>query len=348
MTEYYIETVKSLLEREKDHKFKFGSFFAGGGGSSTGYRMGGGKPVFVNEFVPEAIETYKKNWPNTKIFPDDIRKLTSDDILKNCNLQKGELDLLDGSPPCSAFSIAGKVEKNWNKNKKYSDTMQKNVEDLFFDYIRMVEGIQPKIFVAENVAGLTKGKSKGYLNLILKNLKECGYQVEARILDAKYLGVPQSRPRLIFVGLRNDLYDQKYKGKFHPRPEKNMVSLSQAFKGLEFTENDKKETDISKYKTGKILKKMEPGEKKFISLQKAHPNKISPCVTATTGYISAREVRHWDNRAFTVNEVKRIMSIPDDYILTGIYVQKIERLGRMVAPLMYKKLSENLINQGIL
>jgi DNA (cytosine-5)-methyltransferase 1 len=87
---------------------------------------------------------------------------------------------------------------------------------------------------------------------------------------------------------------------------------------------------------------------KYFSLVKTNPKSYAPTITATTGTKGAAKPIHWDNRSFTVSEVKRIMSIPDDYILTGSYSQQVERLGRMVAPLMYKHLCEHLIKIGVL
>lgn len=352
MTNYKIESVKELKENTEDgkHVFEFVSLFAGGGGSSTGYRMAGGKALAVNEFIPEAINTYRANWPSTYIFEGDIKKLNPDDILKQIGKEKGELDLLDGSPPCSAFSTAGSREKGWGKTKSYSDSKQTNVEDLFFDYIRMIDGIQPKIFIAENVSGLAKGKAKGYLNEIMRGLRACGYTVSCKILDAKWLGVPQSRQRTIFVGVRNDLWREEFAGNLHPKPLKNIVTLAEAFKGLTFSDKDISETSLNRYAVYKLLTTLKAGQThhKAFTLRKNSPNEHSSCITATTGKIGARETYHWDNRAHTVAEIKRIMSIPDDYILTGDYSKQVERLGRMVAPFMYKELCNNLIRIGVL
>jgi DNA (cytosine-5)-methyltransferase 1 len=351
MTDYSIPTVKQLLESTENggHKFEVVSLFAGGGGSSTGYRMAGGKVLAINEFIPEAIATYQANWPTTKIIPGDIRKLTGKDILSLIGKESGELDILDGSPPCSAFSTAGSREKGWGKTKSYSDATQSNVEDLFFEYIRILRDIKPKVFVAENVSGLAKGVAKGYLNEILRELRISGYNVTCKILDAKWLGVPQSRTRTIFVGIRNDLWRDSMKGRTHPAPQERVVTLEQAFKGLIFTDRDKAETEMSKYATGRELIKLRPGEQseKYFQLVKCHPQKVSGCVTASAGNIGIACVKHWDNRAFTVNEVKRIMSIPDDYVLTGTYQQKVERLGRMVAPFMMKALAEHIYDLGV-
>jgi DNA (cytosine-5)-methyltransferase 1 len=349
---YKIPLVKDLIinTENNNHKFEVVSLFAGGGGSSTGYRMAGGKVLAINEFIPEAIKTYKSNWSSTKIITEDIRKINGNQILKIINKNQGELDILDGSPPCSAFSTVGSREKGWGKIKQYSDSKQSNVEDLFFDYIRILREIMPKVFIAENVSGLTKGAAKGYLNVILRELRLSDYYVECKVLDAKWLGIPQSRQRTIFVGIRNDLMKENYKNKLHPKPINNIVTLKEAFNGLILNDNDKKETDLKKYAIYKLLKNMplDSAHKKRFSLKKTHPLKYSPCITATNGNIGAANAVHWENRAFTVNEVKRIMSVPDDYILTGTYQQKVERLGRMVAPFMMKAVSENILKLGVL
>ena len=351
MSDYIVPSVAEIKAAAALNKPKFEavSLFAGGGGSSTGYRMAGGKILAINEFIPEAINTYRANWPDTIILPGDVRKLTPEQILAEIGKAKGELDILDGSPPCSAFSTAGAREKGWGKTKKYSDSEQKNVEDLFFEYIRILRGTMPKVFVAENVSGLAKGTAKGYLNEILRELRSSGYQVSCKILDAKWLGVPQSRARAIFVGVRDDLWKPEYAGKLHPAPKDKIVTLESAFAGLGFSDKDREETDIKKYAIYKELQKLKKGEQsaKYFSLCKADPQSYSPCITATAGNIGAAKACHWSDRAFTVAEVRRIMSIPDDYVLTGSYQQQVERLGRMVAPLMMKAVAENICNLGV-
>lgn len=207
----------------------------------------------------------------------------------------------------------------------------------------------PKVFVAENVSGLAKGTAKGYLNEILRELRTSGYQVSCKILDAKWLGVPQSRTRAIFVGIRDDLWRLEYQGKLHPIPRDKIVTLESAFANLGFSDKDREETDIKKYAIYKELQKLKKGaqSEKYFSLCKAEPQSYSPCITATAGNIGAAKACHWDDRAFTVSEVRRIMSVPDDYVLTGTYQQQVERLGRMVAPLMMKAVADNLYNLGV-
>ena len=352
MTDYKIPTVKELRSATESggHKFEVVSLFAGGGGSSTGYRMAGGKVLAVNEFVPEAVKTYKANWPKTEVLTGDVRKISGQDILDVIGRKPGQLDILDGSPPCSAFSTAGSRDKGWGKAKKYSDTSQENVEDLFFDYIRILRDIRPKVFVAENVSGLAKGVAKGYLNQILRELRASNYEVSCKILDAQWLGVPQKRARTIFIGVRRDLWKSEFKGRLHPRPSADRPTLSDAFQGLTFSDDDRKQTDVKRYAIYKLLLQMQAGtsHKKRFSLKKCASKGQAFCITATSGTIGAANPMHWDNRAFTVSEVKRIMSIPDDYVLTGTYKHQVERLGRMVAPFMMKAVAENILRLGVL
>lgn len=188
--------------------------FAGGGGSSTGWRMAGFHVVYANEFVPAAADTYRANSaPDTIVDERDIRGVTGQDILTQIGCAVGDLDVLSGSPPCSSFSTAGKRSAKWGTVNVYSDTQQRT-DDLFYEYARLIKDIQPRVFVAENVSGLVKGVSKGYFKAILAAMQGCGYRVSARLLNAAWLGVPQSRQRLIFVGVRNDMN----RAPVHPKP----------------------------------------------------------------------------------------------------------------------------------
>jgi DNA (cytosine-5)-methyltransferase 1 len=193
------------------------STFSGCGGSSLGYKMAGFRVLWASEFIPAAQDTYRANHPATILDTRDIRNVQASDILGAIGMKPGELDLFDGSPPCASFSTAGKREAGWGKVKAYSDTKQRT-DDLFFEYSRLIKGVQPKVFVAENVSGLVKGTAKGYFLEILAELKSCGYVVSAKLLDAQWLGVPQMRQRVIFVGVRNDLVARYGVKPAHPKP----------------------------------------------------------------------------------------------------------------------------------
>ena len=171
------------IEEVPGNGFSVVSTFSGGGGSCLGYRMAGYRVLYASEFIPEAQKTYRLNHPGVYLDTRDIRQVTPGSIFEIVGKRPGEIDLFDGSPPCCAFSLCGKREKGWGKPHAYSDKAQR-VDDLFFEYTRLLKGLRPKVFVAENVKGLTIGTAKGYFKLILRALKECGYRVKAAVLNA--------------------------------------------------------------------------------------------------------------------------------------------------------------------
>jgi len=215
------------------------STFSGCGGSSLGYRMAGFKVVWANEFVPIAQASYIANSaPETILDKRDIKTITVSDILAATGLAVGALDLLDGSPPCQAFSTAGKRERGWGEEKRYAHGATQKNEDLFVEYIRLVRGLQPKVFVAENVSGLIKGVAKGYFKEILAALKACGYVVEVKLLDAQWLGVPQVRQRVIFMGVRTDVQ----RPPAFPRPLPYRYSVRDALPWIGASEGERQTT----------------------------------------------------------------------------------------------------------
>lgn len=314
------------------------STFSGGGGSSTGYRMAGYKVLYANEFIEAAQDTYKANKADYTILDGrDIRTVTGADILEKINLKKGELDLFDGSPPCASFSTAGKRHKQWGETKKYSDSKQR-ADDLFFEFSRLINDIQPKTFIAENVSGLVKGTAKGYFKEILIELKNCGYRVEAKLLNSAFLGVPQARERVIFVGVRTDL---GLVPKF-PKPLDYYYTIEDAWKNIK--EPPEKETNVDKYSIKKLWYETKLGKQhpKRFNLVRPHPKKPSPTMMATQTVGAAQVMHPLEPRALSISEVKRICSFPDDYVLTGNFGQKKERMGRSVPPLMMKAISQTV------
>lgn len=201
----------------ESHGLTVVSTFAGCGGSSTGYRMAGFKVLLANEYDEHAQTCYMVNKrPWTKLERRDIRSVTAEDIMAATGLQPGELDVLDGSPPCQGFSTAGKRKVGDPRNT------------LFGDYARLLEGLKPKVFVAENVSGMVKGTMKGIFKEILALLKSKGYRVTCKLLDAQWLGVPQRRQRVIFVGVREDLCQEHGVGPVYPKPLPRNYSVREA------------------------------------------------------------------------------------------------------------------------
>jgi DNA (cytosine-5)-methyltransferase 1 len=312
------------------------STFSGGGGSSTGYRMAGFKVLWANEFIDAARDTYRANMaPHTILDGRDIRQVQASEILEAIKLKPGELDLFDGSPPCSSFSTAGKRQAGWGQVKKYSDKAQRT-DDLFFEYIRLLRDLKPKTFVAENVSGLVKGAAKGYFIEIMRELKASGYRVKCKILDAQWLGVPQARQRTIFVGVREDLGLDPV----HPDPLPYRYTVGESVQGLALEGESKwlkKGTDTHTYwlatKQGQALSdacKKLTGKNSFLTHVKQSPSRHANTITQGT-----QQLYHWtEPRTLTLQELRRIGGFPDDYLLTGNFTQKWERIGRAVPPVM--------------
>ena len=364
---YNLEDVKKA---SAENKFTVISTFAGGGGSSTGYRLAGGNILCINEFVEEARKTYKENYPDTPIMPDDIKQLKGENFLETAGIQKGELDILDGSPPCSAFSMCGTLGKagskhsdGWGKTKKYSTgKIVENIEDLFFEYVRIAKDIKPKVIIGENVAGLDAGEAKQKRNQIDKAIGEIGYDVSYKILNAAYFGVPQSRRRLFFIAVREDVlpkteYNFMTIQNIFPQENKEVVTIGEAFDGIELDPEEVKWcTDTwlnsAHYKDTASLMPDDPD--KVLGGNDFHPKgwhfnvkKMSRHHPAQTITTNADVCHYIEKRRLTISEIKRIMGLPDDFIVTGSMSQKIERCGRMVPSLMMKALAESVYKNVI-
>lgn len=330
------------------------STFSGGGGSSTGYRMAGFRVLWASEFVEAARKAYAANKaPYTVVDGRDIRQVQPEDILEATGLKPGELDLFDGSPPCASFSTAGKREAGWGKVKKYSDTAQRT-DDLFFEFSRLVRGLQPKTFVAENVSGLVKGTAKGYFLQILADLKACGYRVKCKVLDAQWLGVPQTRQRTIFVGVREDLGMEPV----FPKPLPYRYSVRDAIPWIVSLKRDSGghegvySCDVNTSPCQTIRTASGGAQTRFeVEVQHgARPKEFSSAEKPSPAVVASRvaDVRAGtERRKFTIAEVKRICSFPDDFILPGSYAQQWERLGRAVPPVMMMHIAV-AVRDGIL
>lgn len=181
------------------------SCFACGGGSSMGYKLAGFDVIGCNEIDKLMMDIYIKNHNPKFAFLEPIQTLKDRTDLPP---ELFNLDVLDGSPPCSTFSMVGSREKAWGKMKKFREGQSEQVLDtLFFDFIDLAKKLQPKVIVAENVKGLLLGNAIKYVQRIYADFEAAGYYCQHWLLDAQYMGVPQKRQRVFFVCLRKDLIE---------------------------------------------------------------------------------------------------------------------------------------------
>lgn len=330
---------KAIVPREANAPTVI-STFAGGGGSSTGYLMAGFRELLAVEWDDNAVQTLRLNYPHLDIYHGDIAKLSVDEVLRRTGLQPGELDVFDGSPPCQGFSTAGKRDFNDDRNQ------------LFREYVRLLRGLRPKVFVMENVSGMVKGKMKLIFAEILRELKASGYQVSARLLDAKFFHVPQSRQRMIFIGVRDDLGIEPS----HPKAESMPATFRSAVSGLpedvQLPEIDHVWVDEIQRNTKwiHVAKNLKPG-------QKLVPHQASgirlfydkPCPTiqknappGVAPYVRNSMVHPTQARTLSIREMARCQSFPDSYHFVQALNNGMHRIGNSVPPLFMEAIARHI------
>ena len=317
------------------------STFAGAGGSSLGYSMAGFRELLAVEWDDNAVETFRLNFPEVPVYHGDIAALSVEEVLRLTGLKPGELDVFDGSPPCQGFSTAGKRQMDDPRNS------------LFREFVRLLRGLRPKVFVMENVSGMVKGKMKLVFAEIMRELKASGYVVSARLLNAMYFGVPQSRQRMIFVGVRADLGIAPS----HPRAQTKPVGVLDAlgwdgriewFTG--FSAGDSRSFALpapivmkdgiggsghSKYRlisNSSYKETLKPIDMPCPTITKTAPEHS---VAMLGGSAVAR-------RRFEIDEVKRIASFPGEFNLIGKYAEQWARIGNSVPPLFMRAIAQHI------
>lgn len=190
-----------------------------------GYKLAGFDVIGCNEIDPKMMDAYIANHNPRFPYLESIQTFKDRDDLPP---ELYDLDILDGSPPCSSFSMAGNREKDWGKEKKFREGQADQVLDrLFFDFIDLAKKLQPKVVIAENVKGLLLGDAQKYVNEILLAFNDAGYHVSYKLLDASKMGVPQMRERVFFYAVRKDLHNGEFEDLFQSEPR-----LELEFEGL--------------------------------------------------------------------------------------------------------------------
>jgi DNA (cytosine-5)-methyltransferase 1 len=185
------------------HGRKVLSCFSGGGGSSMGYKLAGYDVVGGVEIDAGMADCYERNLKPKFLHRGDIRELAA---MKDFPAELQCLDVLDGSPPCSTFSMVGNRERDWGVEKKFREGQKKQVLDtLFFDFIALADRLRPKMVIGENVMGMLLGRAQGYVARILESFRRIGYNAHWRVLRSESMGVPQARHRVFFFAVRDDL-----------------------------------------------------------------------------------------------------------------------------------------------
>jgi DNA (cytosine-5)-methyltransferase 1 len=278
------------------------------------------------EWDDNAVATFKLNFPDVPVYHGDICLLTVEECMKLAGLSgSGELDLLDSSPPCQGFSSAGKRILDDPRNQ------------LFREFVRLNRGLKPKVFVMENVSGMVKGKMKLVFAEIMRELKASGYRVSARLLNAMYFHVPQSRERMIFIGVREDLEIEPS----HPKAESRPVTVREAMLFGEPCNLD--ELDLERWYNipqggnfKNLSSRLRISARYSNAFRKLHPEK--PCYTMTTG----RFFHPVEPRKISDIEVMLFSSFPVKFNFAKGGKQLGQCIGNSVPPLLAEAIARHI------
>lgn len=321
----------------------FGTFICGGG-SSMGYKLAGFHHLGGVELDEKVAATYELNHNPQYLYNMDIREFNK---LENLPPELYNLDILDGSPPCSTFSTAGQRDKAWGKEKKFAEGQKlQTLDDLVFVYCDTILKLQPKCFLLENVSGIIKGNAKSYSKRIAEYLTQNGYTVQVFCLNGATMGVPQARERVFFIGHKSEYRLPRLSLFFNERPIPfgDCIDENGLHKPLNeretFLFNNRKYGDCNLGDTNaRVIGK----DVCFNSLW-LYRNKVCPTIASTSA--ENRQIYHFDN-PWKINdkELLTVSTFPQDY--SSPYKDIGWLVGMSVPPVMTAQIAYQIYKQWL-
>ena len=290
------------------------SLFSGAGGLDLGFRMAGHKIVWANDLYEDAVETYKKNI-GKHIVCKDISLIDAKDI--------PDADIVIGGFPCQGFSVA-------NVKRHIGD--ERN--ELYKQLIRIIKAKNPKFFLAENVKGLTNFAKGKIFKMILGDFESLGYKVKYKVLNAADYGVPQTRQRVIIIGVRNDIkWEYEFPEPTHTKEgtgkSKQWISVSEALNYIPDPDcaNSLPNHTYSKYKLN---------INGYLGHRLLDPSKPAPTVTARGDNKGGVVIHPHPNgkRRMSCRELAAIQSFPLNFEFSGTNSSVYRQIGNAVPPLL--------------
>ncbi len=320
------------------HGLKVFSTFACGGGSTMGYKLAGYDVVGANDIDPQMAEVYKANHHPRFYFQMPVKEMLTAELPDELY----NLDVLDGSPPCSSFSMAGAREKHWGKKKKFREGQASQVlDDLFFDWVALVDKLRPRVAIAENVRGMLAGRAREYTLEVKRALLQAGYVPQLFIMNGSHLGVPQARERIFFIATRNDLALPGVRLEFNIPPVTAGEVASRCA-------NDGKGRPLSPaYRQwwarmgtdyGSFNNHHPTGS--FFNTRKLHPGKVTNTIAASSG----SKQTHWDSPHEVSDEFYALCgTFPRDYDYLKVDPKYL--IGMSVPPVMMAQVALQVYQQ---
>jgi DNA (cytosine-5)-methyltransferase 1 len=333
--------------------------FAGAGGLALGLSRAGFEICAAVEYDKWAAETYRINL-HDHLIEKDIREVGVRELLKAAGLKKGECDLLAGGPPCQGFSIQRRGPDEDSRN------------ELVLEFLRLVEGIQPRFFLMENVSGLMSKRGRPFVQEFVRRITANGYRVQTETLDAVEFGVPQFRRRVILVGERADTFQNFHfpKGVLEPSEYRTVKTAigdlpSPPLNGKPHIKisNHSREAKLSKLNLER-LRHMPPGggredlpEHLQLPCHRNNPGhrhmevygrlawgRPSGTITARFDSFTRGRFGHpTENRSLTLREGARLQTFPDSFVFVGNREEGAKQIGNAVPPLFAEVLGRAIL-----
>lgn len=332
----------SMKDYPSKNGLKVFSCFACGGGSTMGYKLAGCEVLGCCEIDPRMNKVYVKNHKPKYNYLMDIRDFNKLDDLPE---ELYHLDILDGSPPCSTFSMAGQREEAWGVEKRFKEGQKlQTLDDLLFVFIDTVAKLKPKVAIMENVEGLLLGNAFEYVKEIYVRFRKIGYTVRHELLKGEAMGIPQARHRVVFIATRLDFDLRSIDLSFYyetvpygvikdNKGEKVEGKMGAAL--LQAIETDRDFSDI--------YERIE-GKRKGFGHRLVHDDEVMPTVLA-----GHRDLYDFENRTrVSRGDIICAQTFPQDYDFGKKTYSSVEYLcGMSVPPIMMKRVVERLIQSKI-
>jgi DNA (cytosine-5)-methyltransferase 1 len=341
------------------------SLFSGCGGLDHGLSQAGFRTIFATDIDSICAMSYRANCKGIPFYEGPIEEINYNTLINHTNHDLGNIDLLAGGPPCPPFS----------KSRFYRKDKPRALEDpngmsTISGYLRILEKIQPRAFLIENVPGLAYKVHREALDHILSVAENMGYACSGKVLNAANYGIPQKRERFFLIGMKGQKFI--FPPQTHINPEKRDLftnhcrpwkTAGDAISDLDTEENADDNGHFAGGKHHNLLKLVPPGDNYlFFTEKRGYPDpifkwrsrywsfllKLSPNLPSWT--IQARRSNnmgpfHWRNRILRVEEVKRLQTFPDGWELHGTIEQQWRQVGNAVPPDLAKVLGRAIINQ---
>lgn len=330
------------------------ALFSGCGGMTLGFQAAGVNLVGHVEIAESANRIYAENFPKSRLLGEDIRRITDED-LKEWKEKLGKIDIIVGGPPCQGFSLAGKRNPEDERNR------------LYMQYVRIVSVLRPEVFVMENVALMTSMKDeKGnfFIDIIEESFSRQGYSIVKKVVNAYEYGVPQSRERVILVGVRDDLHKTF---QFDDGLKKKVLTFKDAACDLQSLESGEKSLADPLHwaitHPAHVIEWLKNVPEGHSAHENANPQLRppsgfnttykrnvwnEPCSTISTNFSmisGCRNVHPTDTRSLTIREAARVQSFPDEFVFCGNWGDVRKAIGNAVPPILAREIAKEILKQ---